>query len=279
MIKGEIMKKIKQLLFTLFIFSVLALSYLVTSISAQGGSGINGGECDPNPACVENCCDECDPNPACVENCCPAESPENPNNDPGSSGSDTATFCPNCGPDSLGQRGNIPRKPTGNITRNPRRNILRKPTGKIIRHPSGTITRKPTGKITRHPRNSNGNPSIPNIQGIEDKANRRPQSRTSTPLFVPPRGTEPNVRLELQTNISCENIRSEIVSRLETLSDRINGLPHVLSYGTCALHAVRNGQDDCANPDNLDNRDFKLYFDQSNDLVRELFEYIDANCL
>jgi hypothetical protein len=23
-------------------------------------------QCDPNPACVENCCGQCDPNPACV---------------------------------------------------------------------------------------------------------------------------------------------------------------------------------------------------------------------
>ena len=146
------MKKIKQLSFVLFIFSVLAFSYPVTQVFAQGGAGMNGGECDPNPACVENCCNECDPNPACVENCCPAESPENPNNDPGSSGSsDTATFCPNCGPDSLGQRNNIPRKPTGNITRNPRSNILRKPTGKIMRKPSGTITRKSKGRVMDNP--------------------------------------------------------------------------------------------------------------------------------
>ncbi len=32
-------------------------------------------QCDPNPACVENCCGQCDPNPACVENCCPAGDP------------------------------------------------------------------------------------------------------------------------------------------------------------------------------------------------------------
>ena len=29
-------------------------------------------QCDPGPACVENCCGQCDPGPACVENCCPA---------------------------------------------------------------------------------------------------------------------------------------------------------------------------------------------------------------
>ena len=32
-------------------------------------------QCDPGPACVENCCGQCDPNPACVENCCPADDP------------------------------------------------------------------------------------------------------------------------------------------------------------------------------------------------------------
>ena len=37
-------------------------------------------QCDPNPACVENCCGQCDPNPACVENCCPAGDPNAPAN-------------------------------------------------------------------------------------------------------------------------------------------------------------------------------------------------------
>ena len=46
-------------------------------------------QCDPNPACVENCCGQCDPNPACVENCCPAGDPNVPANatlDPKTSG-------------------------------------------------------------------------------------------------------------------------------------------------------------------------------------------------
>jgi len=58
------MKKIKQLTFVLFIFSVLAFSYPVTQVFAQGG-----GQCDPNPACDPtsgSCCNQCDPNPACV---------------------------------------------------------------------------------------------------------------------------------------------------------------------------------------------------------------------
>jgi hypothetical protein len=58
------MKKIKQLSLVLFIFSVLALSYPVTQVFAQGG-----GQCDSNPACDPasgTCCNQCDPNPACV---------------------------------------------------------------------------------------------------------------------------------------------------------------------------------------------------------------------
>ena len=58
------MKKIKQLSFVLFIFSVLAFSYPVTQVFAQGG-----GQCDSNPACDPTsgtCCNQCDPNPACV---------------------------------------------------------------------------------------------------------------------------------------------------------------------------------------------------------------------
>ena len=108
----EIMKKIKQLTFVLFIFSVLAFSYPVTQVFAQGDivceegqfdvsmtcdptSGTCCNQCDPGAACVAGdphsipCCSlegnnmsngsqpqdagECDPNPACVENCCPAE--------------------------------------------------------------------------------------------------------------------------------------------------------------------------------------------------------------
>ena len=67
------MKKIERISLVLILFSLLSVSYLVTSASAQIGMppGMNGGQCDPNPACVENCCGQCDPNPACVENCCP----------------------------------------------------------------------------------------------------------------------------------------------------------------------------------------------------------------
>ena len=60
------MKKIKQLSFVLFIFSVFALSYPVTQVFAQGG-----GQCDSNPACNPasgTCCGQCDSNPACNPN-------------------------------------------------------------------------------------------------------------------------------------------------------------------------------------------------------------------
>ena len=272
------MKKIKQLIFVLFIFSVLVFSYPVTQVFAQGGAGMNdGGECDPNPACVENCCNECDPNPACVENCCPAESPENPNNAPGSSGSgDTGTFCPNCVRGSLGQRGNIPGKPNGNITRDPRSNMLRKPTGKILRHPSTTTTNKPTSGITRNPRGSNGSRSIPNIQGTEDRANRRPQSRTSTPLFIPPRGTEPNVRLELQTNISCENIRAEIGGRLEDINKHLSSIPWLIKQSACVLPRQRP----CIESElTREYSTYGLLIILMEDAIKELFDYINDHCL
>ena len=60
------MKKIKQLTFVLFIFSVLAFSYPVTQVLAQGD-----GQCDSNPACNPasgTCCSQCDPSPACNPN-------------------------------------------------------------------------------------------------------------------------------------------------------------------------------------------------------------------
>ena len=58
------MRKIKQLSLVLFIFSVLAFSYPLTQVFAQGG-----GQCDSNPACDPTsgtCCNQCDSNPACV---------------------------------------------------------------------------------------------------------------------------------------------------------------------------------------------------------------------
>ena len=55
-------------------------------------------QCDPNPACVENCCGQCDPNPACVENCCPADDPNAPGS-PDPSGCDPNPACvENCCP-------------------------------------------------------------------------------------------------------------------------------------------------------------------------------------
>ena len=59
------MKKIKQLTFVLFIFSVLVFSYPVTQGFAQVG------QCDSNPACNPasgTCCGQCDPGPACNPN-------------------------------------------------------------------------------------------------------------------------------------------------------------------------------------------------------------------
>ena len=52
------MKKIERISLVLILFSLLSVSYLVTSASAQIGMPprMNGGQCDPNPACVENCC-------------------------------------------------------------------------------------------------------------------------------------------------------------------------------------------------------------------------------
>ena len=61
---------------TCLFFLVVGLTFTalqVATVAAQ--TGMPGGQCDPNPACVENCCGQCDPNPACVENCCPAGDP------------------------------------------------------------------------------------------------------------------------------------------------------------------------------------------------------------
>lgn len=79
------MKKIKQLTFVLFIFSVLAFSYPVSPLFAQGG------QCDSNPACNPasgTCCGQCDSNPACNPNdpngipCCSLEGNNNQHQDP-----------------------------------------------------------------------------------------------------------------------------------------------------------------------------------------------------
>ena len=192
-------------------------------------------ECDSNPACVENCCEQCDSNPACVENCCPAEEP--PHEPP---------MC-----------GDVPCPPPANVTLDP--NIdLRSPA------PSGNVTLDPnidlrppapTGKrgksinpqpltgrqfnsshkednaATAHRQNTGVNK--PDIQGIEDRANRRPQSRTPTPLFIPPSGAQPEARVGRARHISCENIRAEIGARMETLKSHLQELPGVLRGNPC----------------------------------------------
>ena len=52
------MKKITQFSLVLMLFALMSVSYLVTSASADDNilPGMAGGQCDPNPACVENCC-------------------------------------------------------------------------------------------------------------------------------------------------------------------------------------------------------------------------------
>ena len=58
-IKGrEFMKKITQFSLVLILYALMSVSYLVTSASADDNilPGMAGGQCDPNPACVENCC-------------------------------------------------------------------------------------------------------------------------------------------------------------------------------------------------------------------------------
>ena len=60
------MKKLKQLTFVLFIFSVLVFSYPMTQVFAQGVA-----QCDSNPACDPasgTCCNQCDSGPACNAN-------------------------------------------------------------------------------------------------------------------------------------------------------------------------------------------------------------------
>ena len=136
---------------------------------------------------------ECDSNPACVENCC-EQCDSNP--------ACVENCCPaEEPPHEPPMCGDVPCPPPANVTLDP--NIdPRSPA------PSG----------------SNGNTSTSNRQGNEDRANRRPHSRPSTPLFVPPRGTQPDVRMELQTEMSCENIRSEIVTRVLDIQKIIEGI-------------------------------------------------------
>ena len=52
------MKKLTRFSLVLMLFSLLSISYHVTSASADDNvlPGMAGGQCDPNPACVENCC-------------------------------------------------------------------------------------------------------------------------------------------------------------------------------------------------------------------------------
>ena len=210
-------------------------------------------ECDSNPACVENCCEQCDSNPACVENCCPAEEP--PHEPP---------MC-----------GDVPCPPPANVTLDP--NIdLRSPA------PSGNVTLDPnidlrppapTGK-----RGKSINPR-PHIQGIEDRANRRPQSRTSTPLFIPPSGTQPEARVGRARNISCENIRAEISNRVHDIKDTLERFG---TYGNMTILGQLAGACD-RNPgclqNEIENGDLGTIRDNAREWAREILVYIDDNCL
>ena len=223
-------------------------------------------ECDSNPACVENCCEQCDSNPACVENCCPAEEP--PHEPP---------MC-----------GDVPCPPPANVTLDP--NIdLRSPA------PSGNVTLDPnidlrppapTGKrgksinpqpltgrqfnsshkednaATAHRQNTGVNK--PDIQGIEDRANRRPQSRTSTPARV---------------NISCENIRAEISNRVHDIKDTLERFG---TYGNMTILGQLAGACDrnegCLQYE-IENGDLGTIRDNAREWAREILVYIDDHCL
>ena len=65
------MQKIKQLSFVLFVFSVLAMSYLGTSAYAQEDIVCEEGQFDRSLACdptTGTCCNQCDPGGACEAN-------------------------------------------------------------------------------------------------------------------------------------------------------------------------------------------------------------------
>ena len=203
-------------------------------------------QCDPGPACVENCCGQCDPNPACVENCCPADDPNVL--------SGNVTLDPN-----IDLR---PPAPTGKRGKSINPQPL---TGRQF-----NSSHKEDNAATAHRQNTGVNK--PDIQGIEDRANRRPQSRTSTPLFIPPSGAQPEARVGRARHISCENIRAEIGARMETLKSHLQELPGVLRGNPC------NRTVKCMVSE-LENADIGLLINESNEKIREIQEFIDDHCL
>jgi hypothetical protein len=221
-------------------------------------------ECDSNPACVENCCEQCDSNPACVENCCPAEEP----------------------PHEPSMCGDVPCQPPANVTLDP--NIdLRPPAptgkrGKSINPQPLTgrqfnSSHKEDNAATAHRQNTGVNK--PDIQGIEDRANRRPQSRTSTPLFIPPSGTQPEARVGRARNISCENIRAEISNRVHDIKDTLERFG---TYGNMTILGQLAGACDrnegCLQYE-IENGDLGTIRDNAREWAREILVYIDDHCL
>ena len=247
------MKKIKQLSMAIMIFSLFGLPYYATSAFAQEGIVCGEGQFDVSLTCDPTsgtCCNQCDPGTACEANphsipCCENTTPD-VNNDPSSTGSsDTVTFDSN--------------------------------TGLSSQVPRNNVTRSQSGTVTQRPSVSNRGTGTQNVQGIEDLSNRRPQSRTSTPIFVPPGGTQANTQDRyLNHRFNCEDVRAEISDKLYIVEDGLDKLPGFIQQTGCD---VSNGKSRGCLLLNLEAGPIGEVIYGSIEKIREILEYIRSRCL
>ena len=273
------MKKIKQLTFVLFIFSALAFSYPATQVFAQDGIVCGDGQFDVSLTCDPTsgtCCNQCDPGAACEANphsipCCENTTPD-ANNDPSSTGSsDTVIFDSNTGLSSQVPRNNGTRNRNGTVRRG------RPNTGLSSQVPRNSVTRSQNGTVTQSPSVSNQGTGTQNVQGIEDMSNRRPQSRTSTPIFVPPGGTQANTQDRyLNHRFKCEDVRAEISDKLYIVEDGLDKLPSFIQQTGCDVSNLKSTG--CL-LGNLEAGPIGEVIYGSLEKIREILEYIRSRCL
>ena len=274
------MKKIKQLSMAIMIFSLFGLPYYATSAFAQEGIVCGDGQFDVSLTCDPTsgtCCNQCDPGTACEANphsipCCENTTPD-VNNDPSSTGSsDTVTFDSNTGLSSQVPRNNVTRSRNGTVRRG------RPNTGLSLQVPRNNVTRSQSGTVTQRPSVSNRGTGTQNVQGIEDLSNRRPQSRTSTPIFVPPGGTQANTQDRyLNHRFNCEDVRAEISDKLYIVEDDLNNkLPGFIQQTGCD---VSNGKSRGCLLLNLEAGPIGEVIYGSIEKIREILEYIRSRCL
>ena len=227
---------------------LLGACFAFTALQAATGEAQ---QCDPGPACIENCCGQCDPNPACVENCCPAGDPNAPAN---------VTLDPNIDPRSPAPSGNATLDP--NI--DPQQNKIPNMKGIDL----GTAKHAPNPKVKQ------------NMKGIDLGTSEDTAARNVIPNVqgqVQVQEDDPNRETEaLQGQwISCGSMRADIAGRLETVTSNLNEFPGSIRGAGCGPAPQYQ---ECVQTHFSPGWPWGNLMNGIHDKIREIHDYIDARC-